>query len=466
MYNARTLIQFMVILLVSAFTLNAESDTTSAISINAYASGIQSQTDPSSMAEEIRAWRELQYGMFIHYSLSTFDGKEQTPGSTTSVGIYKPTDLDVDQWIRVAKEAGMKYAVLTAKHSSGFCLWDSKVQWKGKEFDYDVAASTVKTDVVDAFMAACNKYGIVPGIYYCIMDTRHSDTSIEWTPSLPYVSEEYFQLMKDHLTELHTRHPSIAIQWIDIPRHLTYEQRDTLYTLVRNLNADCLIEYNYGKESGDIKGDYNIAEAMKVTWPTDIFNSEVYTIKLPFQVQQEYNGTTYELGYEHCISLDDGWFWDEDSKPKSLYTLTSVWDQTNTLNGNFLLNVPPDKTGQIPEVFIQRLDEFKSYLNIDSVSSSFEHHIYIPEPEFKLSQNYPNPFNQFTTINYTLNRSGNVFLKIYNLSGQEIETLVNEQQTAGKHEIIWQPNELPGAMYFYKLQAVEFSETKKLILRK
>lgn len=324
----------MAIILVSAFTLSAQ---------------------------EIQAWRELKYGMFIHFSLSTFDGLEQSPGSTTSVGIYNPGNLDVDQWIRVAKRSGMKYAILTAKHSSGFCLWDSKVQWKGKEFDYDVAASPVKTDVVTAFMTACEKHGIKPGMYYCTMDTRHSDESIKWTPSLPYVSEEYFQLMKDHLTELHTRHPSIAIQWIDIPRHLTYEQRETLYTLIRNLNRDCLIEYNYGKESGDIKGDYTIAEAKKVSWPTDIFNSEVNPIKHAFPVQQDYNGKTYKLGYEHCISLDDGWFWDETSKPKSLDDLTTVWDQTIRLNGNLLLNVPPDKTGQIPEVFIQRLEEFKPF---------------------------------------------------------------------------------------------------------
>lgn len=319
--------------------------------------------EPQTLVEAIQAFRELEYGMFIHYSLSTFDGKEQTPGSTTSAEIHNPTALDVDQWIQVAKDAGMKYAVLTAKHSSGFCLWDSKVQWKGKEFDYDVAASPVKIDIVDEFMAACQKYGIVPGIYYCTMDTRHSDTSIKWTPSLPYVSDGYFQLMQDHLTELHTRHPSIAIQWIDIPRHLTSDERESLYHTVRNLNSNCMIEYNYGKEIGDLNGEYTIEEAMKVTWPTDIFNSEVETIDKPFQPQQEYNGTTYELAYEHCVSLDSGWFWDEKSKPKSLNELSSVWDRVRELNGNLLLNVPPDKTGQISEEFVQRLDEFKSVVS-------------------------------------------------------------------------------------------------------
>lgn len=323
-------------------------------------SGI-SQTDPSPMAKEIRAWRELKYGVFIHFGMSTFDGVELSDG-TTPVQEYNPTDLDVDQWIRVAKEAGMKYAVLTAKHVAGFCLWDSKVQWKGKEFAYDVAAGPVKTDVVAAFMEACNKHGIMPGIYYCTMDRRHSHQNIEWTPRLPYLTEEYFQLMQDHLTELHTKYPEIAIQWLDIPRHLTYDQRDTLYKLIRTLNPECLVMYNYGTESRDISGDYTIEVAMKVTWPTDILNSEVTPIKQPFRLHQEYKGKTYELGYEHCVSLVDRWFWTEGSRPKPLDELAEIWDKISRLNGNLLLNVPPDKTGQIPEASVQRLKELYRYM--------------------------------------------------------------------------------------------------------
>lgn len=94
--------------------------------------------------------------------------------------------------------------------------------------------------------------------------------------------------------------------------------------------------------------------------------------------------------------------------------------------------------------------------------------------EFCLSQNYPNPFNPSTIIRYTLQKSSHTTLKIYNLFGQELETLVNEFQTVGEHEINWQPQGLPSGIYFYRLQANDpseslgqyFSETKKLILRK
>ena len=86
--------------------------------------------------------------------------------------------------------------------------------------------------------------------------------------------------------------------------------------------------------------------------------------------------------------------------------------------------------------------------------------------QVELFQNYPNPFNPITTIKYKLNKSGNVLLKIFNLSGQEVDILVNAFQTIGEHEITWQPNSLSSGIYFYKLQAGEFSETKKLILQK
>ncbi len=85
---------------------------------------------------------------------------------------------------------------------------------------------------------------------------------------------------------------------------------------------------------------------------------------------------------------------------------------------------------------------------------------------FKLYQNYPNPFNPSTMIKYKLTKSSHVALKIYNLAGQGIETLVNEFQQAAEHEITWQPKGLSSGLYFYSLQAGDYSETKKIILQK
>ena len=91
---------------------------------------------------------------------------------------------------------------------------------------------------------------------------------------------------------------------------------------------------------------------------------------------------------------------------------------------------------------------------------------YDSQLNFALNQNYPNPFNPSTTIRYHLPKSVFVTLRIYNLAGQEIETLVNGLQGAGEHEIIWQPKGLPSGIYFYRIQADDFTETIKLILQK
>ena len=84
---------------------------------------------------------ERGYGMFIHFGINTFAETEWSDG-TIPVHQYNPTALDCDQWVRVARDAGFRYVMLTTKHHDGFCLWDSKYT------DYDVASSPVKTDVV------------------------------------------------------------------------------------------------------------------------------------------------------------------------------------------------------------------------------------------------------------------------------------------------------------------------------
>lgn len=115
--------------------------------------------------EKLRKWESLKYGMFIHFGMSTFDECELPDGNSPSTK-YAPSDLDVAQWIRVAKEAGMKYAVLTTKHVAGHCLWPSEYT------DYSVKTSSDTTDVVGAFVEECRKQGLMPGLYYCSWDNH------------------------------------------------------------------------------------------------------------------------------------------------------------------------------------------------------------------------------------------------------------------------------------------------------
>lgn len=90
------------------------------------------------------------YGMFIHFGMNTFNQQEWSEGAD-DVTVYNPSQLDCEQWARVARDAGFRYIILITKHHDGFCLWDSQVT------DYDVASSPVKTDVVKALSDACRK---------------------------------------------------------------------------------------------------------------------------------------------------------------------------------------------------------------------------------------------------------------------------------------------------------------------
>ncbi len=105
--------------------------------------------------------------MFLHFGMSTFDGQELSLRDQPAVA-YHPDKLDVDQWIGIARDAGMKYAVLTAKQVSALCLWLSK------HTDYQVDSSDNTTDVAEVFVTSCEKRGILPWLYYCSWDKSGS----------------------------------------------------------------------------------------------------------------------------------------------------------------------------------------------------------------------------------------------------------------------------------------------------
>jgi len=85
---------------------------------------------------------------------------------------------------------------------------------------------------------------------------------------------------------------------------------------------------------------------------------------------------------------------------------------------------------------------------------------------FSISQNYPNPFNATTAIQYNLPEQSQVIINIYDILGRKVQTLVNKQQPTGYHQVIWNANDKTSGMYFYKIQAGEYSEAKKMVLLK
>lgn len=172
---------------------------------------------------------ELKFGLYLHFGTPTF----ANPGETGNVPAerFAPTGLDVKQWASTAKEMGMTFAVLTAKHESGFCLWDSA------DYDYDIAKSPVRTDLIADFIAACNKEGVAPGIHYSIPDGYNESAVIHKGPVPP----PYFSVIKRHITELHTKHPDLRVQIFDGSSRLASAQWNELTQTVHRLNPQCVV---------------------------------------------------------------------------------------------------------------------------------------------------------------------------------------------------------------------------------
>ncbi len=310
---------------------------------------------------QLQNWESLEYGMFIHFGMSTFAQKE-LPDGKASATIYAPDRLNVDQWVSVARDAGMKYIVLTTKHVAGHCLWPSKCT------DYTVANSANKTNVVEEFCKACDKRGVLPGFYYCSWDNHNRFGSK--TPSdggswgemngfpkgqdisgdlPPFTTSLYQNFQTAQLTELLTQFGPIAETWIDIPGVLGRGYRTFLYNYIATLQPQTLIMMNNGICDG---ANYNVAYA----WPSDLIALER---NVPpgagHQKWREIEGKKYYMPGEVCDPIGKDWFWVAGDKPRPDEALLKQFESCRAGGTNFLLDVPPDKHGLIPDETVAAL---------------------------------------------------------------------------------------------------------------
>lgn len=314
--------------------------------------------------ERLRRWEALEYGMFIHFGMSTFDANELSFGDTPSTR-YAPDRLDVDQWISVARDAGMRYAVLTAKHVSGHALWPSR------HTDYHVGTSGNRTDVVEAFVTACSKRGIKPGLYYCSWDNHHRFGSV--TPSFgadgqTFTTQAYRELQLKQMEELLTQYGPLEEVWIDIPALLGGDGRRAQYAQIASLQPDAVVMMNTGFGDG--------TALRQSAWPSDLiaierwlpssnngYNpwhqlSEGGRMRDNGPVQTEFvpnPPADYYIPGEVCDPIGYDWFWNPRDTLRSDLELLGMRLICRERNTNLLLDVPPDRTGQLPETTVQAL---------------------------------------------------------------------------------------------------------------
>ena len=338
--------------------------------------------------ERLHQWEGLGYGMFIHFGMSTYvDVSKQVnfkPSGNDPPKCYCPDRLDVDQWVCVARDAGMKYAVLTAKHISGFCLWPSK------HTDYTVASSGNTTDVVAAFVESCRKRGIIPGLYYSSYDNHHrwgSRTRSDF-PSrqafmdllakrppfgglkcgreddderMPYSTSLFQSFQTAQVTELLTEYGDIMELWVDHPESLGRGYRTYFYEAMSRIQPDMVILMNNGLPDSEY---YDIDYA----WPADLMAIERgQPPEGGYRKWRYIEGRNYYVPGEVCDSIAPvklDWFWLEGDRPRPFQELLGQFKACKQGGANYLLNVPPDKHGRIPDVFIQTLAQLRKEIGI------------------------------------------------------------------------------------------------------
>jgi alpha-L-fucosidase len=292
----------------------------------------------------IARYEAMCYGMFIHFTMNTFLDQpfwETLKGPLPRSDTYHPTELDVEQWISTAKKAGMRYAVLTAKHYLGFALWNSRYT------DYSVATSGNKTDVVAEFVKACRKHEVVPGLYYSLgVDVAHRRerrmSEIEW-----------YEHANNQITELLSNYGPIILFWFDGMGPVPAARLQQAYETVKSLQPDCLVTVNHGQGANGTRLRH---------WPTDVIAAE-RTLPPPegHNPWMECDGKTYYIPMETCDTsaqgtFSKGWFWESGEQIKEVEReLLPLYRKVTSRGANLLLNVAIDRKGRLPAITVERL---------------------------------------------------------------------------------------------------------------
>lgn len=316
------------------------------------------------------AWfREARFGMFIHwgvYSVPAGEWKGQNYGGASEWLMYSakipvkdyqplqaqfnPVKFNAERWVQIAKDAGMKYIVITSKHHDGFAMFDSKLT------TWDIMDSPFKRDPLKELAAACKKAGIRLCFYHSIMDWTHPDYALRrpWDkrPELPAPNmDKYVQFMKGQLRELLTGYGPIGILWFDgewEPEAWTHERGVDLYKFVRSLQPNIIINNRVDVHRSGMAGMSGSDEAVGDYGTPE---QEIPANGMP------------GVDWESCMTMNGSWgFHKNDHNWKSAPQLARNLIDCASKGGNYLLNVGPTSLGEIPEPSVQRLAEVGAWL--------------------------------------------------------------------------------------------------------
>ena len=327
--------------------------------------------DQKAHDERMAWWREARFGLFIHWGLYAVPAGEwggetrhaEWIRTTAQIPLeeydqlvhrFNPVKFDADAWVRMAKDAGMKYIVITTKHHDGFSLFDSD------HSDFDIMATPFKRDIMAELAEACRKYGLKMCWYHSIMDWHHPDylPRRNWEDRSAEGADfdRYISYMKKQLRELVENYGDIGVLWFDGEWEESWSQSygKDLYDYVRSLQPSIIINNRVGAgragmagltREGEFAGDFGTPE------------QEIPPTGLP------------GVDWETCMTMNNNWgFNSHDDNWKSTEDLIQKLADIASKGGNFLLNVGPTAEGLFPQPSIDRLTAMGEWMRVNGES--------------------------------------------------------------------------------------------------
>ena len=342
---------------------------------SAFAADSDTVPETKAQHDQRMSWfRESRFGMFIHWGLYAVPAGEWQGKKVDGIGEwimnsahipvadyeklatqFNPVKFDAKEWVRIAKDAGMKYIVITSKHHDGFSMFDSQVS------DYTIVKSTpFKRDPMKELAAACREAKITFCFYHSIMDWHHPDAQrigypdynkAPSNPNFPRYVETY---LRPQIKELLTDYGRIGILWFDGEwiNDWTPAMGQALYSWCRSLQPEIIVNNRVGKARGGMNG-------------MDKGEGAVGDYGTP---EQEIPATGFTPGvdWESCMTMNDTWgFKKDDQNWKSTATILTMLIDCASKGGNFLLNVGPTAEGLIPAASQERLAEVGRWMKIN-----------------------------------------------------------------------------------------------------
>lgn len=290
-----------------------------------------------------------RFGMFIHFGPVTLRGTEigwsrghevPTEEYDTLYKEFDPVLFNADAWVKAARDAGMKYLVITAKHHDGFCLWPTAVS------SYNVGNSPFKRDIVGELAQACRRQGITFCVYFTVLDWHDPDYPVKnpHDTSLNVKGDmgRFVMTMKKELKEIVTRYRPFML-WFDgyWDKCWTVEDGKEIYHYLKTLDPRLIINNRLGKGGA-------LSDARSVG---DFLTPE-----------QTIGGLNMKEPWESCITICNQWAWKPNDQMKTLKQCIQTLERTAGGNGNLLLNVGPMMDGRMEARQITRLKEMGDWL--------------------------------------------------------------------------------------------------------